>query len=342
MIPVEDSSTEEIEIDFFRDEDAPGVARLFREVYGEAYPIRTYYIPEKLIEENASGRIISSVARTSAGEVAGHNALILLDSPQRIFENAAGAVRSTFRGQRIFPRLFRHSLFEVAMRFEVEAIIGEPVCSHPHLQKMCLEIGFTELGLEVDLMPAAAYTSDPSVSGRVSVLQGCFKYRPQSQEAHIPSVYRKELEFLYSEIKGERTFFHSAGSLPAEGSTRGRVRLFPLAQVARIYLEEIGADFDSFMIRSETEARDQGAEVFQTWLPLASPFAPVAADILRAQCYFFGGMLPCLADGDCLLMQKLPREPNWDAMVLHSDRAKRIMEMVRGDWAGVIALSGTK
>jgi len=96
------------------------------------------------------------------------------------------------------------------------------------------------------------------------------------------------------------------------------------------------------MIRSETEARDQGAEVFQTWLPLASPFAPVAANILRARGYFFGGMLPCLADGDCLLMQKLTREPNWDAMVLHSDRAKTIMEMVRGDWAGVKALAGKK
>jgi len=31
--------------------------------------------PEQLIEENAAGRTISSVARTSKGDIVGHNAL---------------------------------------------------------------------------------------------------------------------------------------------------------------------------------------------------------------------------------------------------------------------------
>ena len=77
--PASDTTRQEIEIDFFRTEDAPGIAQLFRQVYGEGYPIRTYYLPDRLIEENAAGRIISCVARTPAGEVVGHNALVLLD-----------------------------------------------------------------------------------------------------------------------------------------------------------------------------------------------------------------------------------------------------------------------
>ena len=44
--PASDTKTQEIEIDFFRIEDAPGIARLFREVYGTGYPIRTYYLPD--------------------------------------------------------------------------------------------------------------------------------------------------------------------------------------------------------------------------------------------------------------------------------------------------------
>ncbi|MHC1725957.1 MAG: hypothetical protein AB9866_08135 [Syntrophobacteraceae bacterium] len=332
ITPGKGTEIQEIEIDYFRNEDAPGVARLFREVYGEGYPIRTYYLPDRLIEENAAGRIISSVARTQTGEIAGHNALILVDSDSRFYENAAGAVLSTFRGHRIFPRLFRHSIVDVSKRFGVEAIIGEPVCSHPHLQKMCLEIGFTELGLEVDLMPAAAYTTDPNVSGRVSVLQGCFMYKPAAQTAHIPQVYRNELEFLYSEIKGERTFIHSATGLPADGSSRASVNLFDLAQVARISIDSIGSDFESFIARTENEARGKGIQVFQVWLPLASLFVPAAADILRAQGYFLGAMLPCLPKGDGLLMQKLSHEPDWEGMVLYSERAKKIAEMVKRDW----------
>ncbi|PKN04105.1 MAG: hypothetical protein CVU74_08605, partial [Deltaproteobacteria bacterium HGW-Deltaproteobacteria-9] len=81
-----------VEIDFFQNADAHGVARLFRQVYGEGYPIDIYYRPERLIEENAAGRVLSSVARTSTGEVVGHDALVLLDHATRLYENAAGVV----------------------------------------------------------------------------------------------------------------------------------------------------------------------------------------------------------------------------------------------------------
>jgi hypothetical protein len=335
--PGPDKGTQQVEIDFFRAEDAPWITKLFREVYGEGYPIRTYYLPEELIEENAAGRVISSVARTLTGEVVGHNALVLLDPANQVYENAAGVVLPAFRGYRIFPRLFRHSLFDVSKRFGIETITGEPVCSHPHLQRMCLlDIGFTELGLEVELMPAAAYTKDQNVSGRVSVVMGCFIYKSTAQTAYIPPIYRDQLEYLYTDIKkGERAFIHSASGLPAERSTRANTKLFALAQVVRIYIEGIGSDFESFISLLENEAQEKGTEVFQAWLPLASPFAPAATDILRGHGYFLGGILPCLAGGDGLLMQKLSHAPNWEGMVLYSDRAKKMGEMVRHDWKSV-------
>ena len=148
---------QEIEIDFFRSEDAPGIARLFREVYGDGYPIRIYYLPDQLIEENAAGRIISCVARSADGEVVGHNALVLMDAATHLYENAAGAVLPTCRGQRVFPRMFTHMIVDAPKRFGVEGIVGEPVCNHTITQKNCLQLGFEESGLEVELMPAAAY-----------------------------------------------------------------------------------------------------------------------------------------------------------------------------------------
>ena len=86
-----------ISIDFFRPEDAPGVARLFRQVYGEGYPIEIYYHPERLIEENTGGRVLSSVAHTQAGEIVGHDAALLKQFAMRgickcltIFQRATG------------------------------------------------------------------------------------------------------------------------------------------------------------------------------------------------------------------------------------------------------------
>lgn len=322
----------EIEMDFFRIEDAPGIAHLFRQVYGEGYPIRTYYLPDRLIEENAAGRIFSCVARSRAGEVVGHDALVLLDSASHLYENAAGAVLPAFRGQGIFPRLFKHTIFNASKRLGVEGIVGEPVCSHTHLQKMCLQLDFKETGLEVDLMTASAYSMDSGASGRVSVLLGFFMLKPRAQTVRIPMVYRDELEYLYAGLHVERAFMFSTGDLPSEGSNRGSMNLFDFAQVARITIDCIGPDFDKFIVRLESEARKKGMVIFQVWLPLASPSTSAATEILREHGYFLGGILPCGRNGDGLLMQKVGREPDWESIALYSERARRIGQMIRRDW----------
>ena len=332
-----DTTKQKIEIDFFRIEDAPGIARLFREVYGEGYPIRTYYLPDQLVKENAAGHIISCVARTPAGEVVGHNALVLLDSATHLYENAAGAVLPAFRGQGVFPRLFKHTIVNTSKRFRVEGIIGEPVCSHTHVQKMSLQLDFKESGLEVDLMPAAAYGMESGAFSRVSVLLGFFMHKPRVQTVQMPMVYRDELEYLYAGLNVERTFVFSRSDLPAEGSSQGSMNLFDLAQVARIAVDCIGPDFDPFIARLESEAREKGMVILQVWLPLASPFTSAATDILRGNGYFLGGMLPCGRNGDCLLMQKVSQEPDWEGIALYSERARRIGEMIRRDWQSVNA-----
>jgi hypothetical protein len=329
---------EEIEIDFFRIEDAPGITRLFRTVYGEGYPIRTYYLPDELVEENAAGNIISSVARTPAGEVVGHNALVLLDSATRLYENAAGAVLPAFRGQRVFPRLFRHTIVNTAKCFGIEGIVGEPVCSHTHAQRMCLQLDFKESGLEVDLMPAAAYGMDSNASSRVSVLLGFFMLKPGTQTVQMPMVYRDEVEYLYAGLNVERTFVLSGSDLPTDERSQGRMRVFELAQVARITIDCIGSDFAPFIGRFESEAREKGTVIFQTWLPLSSPFTSSATDILRGHGYFLGGILPCGRNGDGLLMQKVSQEPDWEGIALYSECARRIGEMIRRDWQSVNAM----
>jgi hypothetical protein len=336
-IPAIHTSKEEIEIDFFRTGDAPGIARLFRQVYGEGYPIRTYYLPDQLIAENAAGRVISCVARTPAGEIVGHNALVLMDSATHLYENAAGAVLPTYRGQAIFPRLFEYTIVNTSERFGVEGIIGEPVCSHTHVQKMCLRLGFKESGLEVDLMPAAAYGMEPGEAKRVSVLLGYFMHEPTVQTVYLPTVYRDELDYLYADLHVERTFASIGSGLPSAGSSQGSMKLYDMAQVARIRIGAIGPDFDPFLSRLEGEAREKGMAIFQIWLPLASPAASAATDILRGRGYFLGGVRPCFGNGDGLLMQKVGQNPDWEAIRLHSQRAREIGEMIRRDWQRVNA-----
>jgi hypothetical protein len=320
-----------VEIDFFRNEDAPGVVRFFHQVYGEGYPIDIYYRPERLIEENAAGRVLSSVARTQTGEVVGHDALVLLDPATRRYENAAGVVSPDYRGQGVFFRLMKHNVFDYAKRFDLEEILGEPVCNHLQLQKMCLQLGYRETGLEVDLMPAAAYTKEQSAHGRVSVLLGYFLHKPVPRTVFLPPVYRDELEYLYAGMGVERTFAGTKEDLPVEGESQGKMDIFAFAQVARIAIHRIGSDFEAFISQLENEACDRGTEIFQVWLPLTSPFVFAATDILRMHDYFIGGLLPGWFGGDGLLMQKVKCETDWGSIALYSEHAKRIADIVRGD-----------
>jgi hypothetical protein len=117
------------------------------------------------------------------------------------------------------------------------------------------------------------------------------------------------------------------------------VILFERAQVVRVAVDSIGADFESFIARTDNEAREKDVRIFQVWLPLASPFASVATDILRGQGYFIGGMLPYLPNGDGLLMQKVSHSPDWESIVLCSERAKKIGEMIRRDWKRVTGVN---
>jgi len=320
-----------IEIDFFRPEDAPGVGRLFRQVYGEGYPIDIYYYPDRLIEENAIGRVLSSVARTQTGEVVGHDALVLMDPVTRLYENAAGVMLPGFRGQGTFFHLLKHNVFEYAKRFDLREVLGEPVCNHLQLQKMCLQLGYRETGLEVDLMPAAAYTKEQSAHGRVSVLLGYFLHNPVPRTVFLPQVYRDELEYLYAGMGVERTYVETKENLPAREDSQGKMDVFTSAQVARMSIHRIGSDFDSFISQLENEACERGMEIFQVWLPLTSPFATAATDILRIHGYFIGGLLPGRLGGDGLLMQKVICETDWGGIALYSERAKRIAEIVRSD-----------
>jgi hypothetical protein len=320
-------------VDLFRPEDAEGVARLFLSVYGEGYPIRTYLDPERLIQENAAGRIISSVARTPKGDVVGHNALFNSAPFQGIYECGAGVVHAVYRGGAgVFTRLVAHGQDVGAREFGVRAIFGESVCNHVFSQKMCHNLGWTSHALEVDLMPAAAYVKERSAPGRVASLVDYVTISPGPHKVFLPGAYEASLRFLYSGLDDQREFLTSDASFPIGSKTTIRTQSFAFARVARCAVPESGVDFAGIIEKEERDVLAQRPVVIQVWLNLAEPWVSAAVEILRAMGFFFGGLLPRWFDTDGLLMQKIIGEPCWEGMQIYFDRAKSLVDMVRADW----------
>ncbi len=323
---------QEVAVDLMRPADAPGVAALFRAVYGQKYPVETYYQPQELVAANQDGRIISSVARTPKGDIVGHNAMYRIAPCPKVYEGGAGLVLPAYRNTaKLLTRMIAMGL-QAVPEFGGEGVFGEAVCNHLHTQKAAVTLGNIPMGLEVELMPAEVYQAEKSAPGRVSSLAGFQTIKPYPHAVHLPQAYEDALRFLYEGLAEPRQMETSTQAPPAERRSRLAAEIYDYAQVTRITAWETGWDLIAALEPLEIEAAAQGVAVFQIWLPLSSPWVGWAADVLRGRGYFLGGLLPRWFDEDGLLMQRLRHVPDWNAIQLLSERSQEIARLVRRDW----------
>jgi hypothetical protein len=320
------------EFDLFRPEDAEGISQLFRTVYGDGYPIRTFIEPKLLIEENAAGRTISSVARTPKGDIVGHAALFHSAPYERVCESGAGLVHPSYRGGKgIYTTLGLHAVDAAAKKYDIEQVFGEPVCNHIFAQKGTAKAGWITQAIEVDLMPAEAYDKEKSASGRVTALLDFRTLKPKPHTVYLPAVYEEGMRFMYGGLDDDRDLLLSRDELASPMKTEIKTQVFDFAQVARLAVHAAGADFESTFDEQEKTIREKGVVVIQVWLKLSWPWVGQAVDVLRKRSYFLGGILPRWFDVDGMLMQKIIGEPNWGGIQLHFDRAKKILELIKKD-----------
>jgi hypothetical protein len=329
--PVE--SGQKFQVDCFRPEDAPGIANLYYAVYGPDYPFDTYYIPERIREENQSGNIHSVVARTARGDIIAHGALYRSSPPYgNLYELGQYLVLKNYRETFAAYKINQYISETLTARVRPDGIFGEAVCTHVATQKASALMGMKGVALEVDLMPAAVYEKEKIAAGRVSCLVQFRSFQDRPHEVFIPGVYRKQMEFLLSDLDISRVITPSLEMVPPDGESEATVKFFPYAAVARANVVRAGVDFEPVVERLEQQAKEQGIIVLQFFLNLDSPWTGLAVEKLRERGFFLGGYLPRWFDADGLLMQKVLGPPHWDGVNLFDEKARRILEMVRADW----------
>ena len=320
-------------VDAFRPEDALGVASLFFSIYGPEYPFETFYVPERLIAENANGNIYSVVARTAKGDIIGHSALYRSSPPNpALYEAGQSLVLQTYRTTFAAYKMNRYITEVVVPRVPLCGFFTEPVCHHETAQKNSQKAGAKETALELGLMPAESYAKDAGTTERVSCLFCYRSVRDQSQRVYVPPVYEQALAFCAADLGLDRESGAAAGSPPADGLSQIDSRFFRFAGVGRCQVTALGADFPTRVADLEKQAALEQAVVLQLFLNLNQPAVGVAVDHLRTRGFCLGGYLPRWFDSDGLLMQKLRFRPAFDALQLYSERARGLLQIVRQDW----------
>ena len=323
---------QEVEIGLFRPQDAPGVAALFRAVYGQGYPVKVYYQPDQLSAAVERGDIIQVVARTPRGEVVGVENMFVSAPFKGVLEMGAGLVALAYRNRGLSKDMNRYLMDEVIPLKNVPMTFGEPVCNHIYQQKARDALGYVATALEVDLMPAAAYSQEKSATGRVAALMSFKGYEPGFHAVYLPPRYAQALGDIYAGTDLRRDFMEGDSAAGLHGRTVINSQVFDFAQVARVAVPEIGADLEPRLDELLSGLRAQDVEVIQAWLPLASPLAAAAVEILRVRGFFLGGVLPRWFDQDGLLMQKTAGQPDWQGIKVYGQQSERIFQLVRQDW----------
>ena len=326
---------ENFEVGYFRPEDAEGIVNLFNAVYGDGYPLRLFYDPAAIIAANEAGEYYSIVARTSTGQVIGVIHLYRSAPFPNIYESGVGLVLKEYRNLGVNTRLMEYLYEEfVPQQENIEELFGEAVCNHVFIQKAAARFKHIETALEIALMPAAAYTQEKSAFGRVANLDYFRCYKPKPHLIYVPKPYEEELRWIYSRLDDSREINPADVKAKAPEGTTSRIemKLFDFAQVARINVHEIGDDFTEAFRNMEAQAITSKAVVLQVCLNLTILWIATTVNMLRDRGYFFGGALPRWFDVDGLLMQKVRCSPDFEDIVLESEDAEKLLEIIQEDW----------
>ncbi len=328
---------QEYQIDCFRPEDAPGIAKLFHAVYGPGYPFDAFYIPERITEENRNGNIHSVVARTARGDIIAHGALYR-SSPHfsELYEGGQYLVRKSYRNSFAMFKIQKYIFATLVQRVRPAGIFGESVCNHVISQKFAARAGSKDTALEVDLMPSEAYTKEWGEDfNRVSCLIQFVSVSDRPHEVVLPVAYREQIDRILNECGVSRAVKTFTETVPPEGPSEVMTKHFNHAGVTRSNVIRAGENFDSVVTGIEEQAKQEGSVVLQFFVNLNVPWIDASIEMLRERGYFFGGYVPRWFDSDGLLMQKLLIAPHFEGISLYSDAAKQLRDYVEADWKRV-------
>ncbi len=321
---------QEFKAGLFEPADAPGIARLFYAVYGDGYPIDTFYIPDRLIAQHRTGELHSAVARTPRGDIVAHAALFRSSAPNpHFYESGLGLTLPAYRTTMAFYRAYQLTMKLVGCD-GVDGIFGEAVCNHTTTQKLSKTSRCIETGLEPALMPAEAYETEQSAQGRV----GCMLYarvvNDDRKVLYVPEGYRDQLAFMIDGLNLDRELLPSDADLP-ENEGAIQVTRFDFAQVARCIVSAPGRGLSARFRDLEEEMRRLNFALIQVYVDLGQPWAGAMVALLREWGYRLGGFLPIWFGSDGLLMQKHFVDPDLEGLKILSDRGRRLVDMIRED-----------
>jgi len=309
------SRKQKLDIRLMRPDEAAEVSRCIYRTYRYTYLKEDLYFPERIEAMNRDGKMISIVAVTAKGEVAGHFAIMPRPNG-KVAEIGVAVVMPRYRGRGIMKRMLTR-LMDEARRRSLYALYGNALTVHALSQRANIKFGFQETALQLGWIPPGStkVIKERGLKGAGNILT-FFKYLQDTRPytVFIPKRYQKIMERLYSGIGLMRIFEPplpvTMAVLPAESELNLKIK--PHHRTAIITVKQFGKDFLERLKIKTTELSNKDFNAIYIDLELRDPFTPRAVLMAEDLGFFFSGLLPDYSDGDVFRLQRYTTKVIYD------------------------------
>jgi serine/threonine-protein kinase RsbW len=190
---------EDVVVRPFAEGDEEAICRLVYRNYANTYGSEFFYVPEKLLDRNLSGDVVSSVALVD-GELVGHHALLREETP--FAETGAAVIHPDYKGLGIYNRIAEHTIAH-ARESGLPGVWSQTVTIHPYSQKAADTHGYRATAVAVGRARASIRLEGNALTrtGKrhaIVVVFLCFD-RP-GRSLFLPELYRDELLATYANL----------------------------------------------------------------------------------------------------------------------------------------------
>lgn len=308
-------------------DEAELLIELIRRCYGESYIDPSFYDLAFVQGRLRSGRLHSIGAFAEPRKLLGHMG-ISPRSPRGLSADAGMTlVDPAFRGRGIARRVAL-GLAQQAMALGLVGVHDYPVTVHAATQRIGAGFG-VDSGLMLANMPGDVEFQEMDTKSPGSRTSSLIRWLPfgraPERSVCVPTRYRVQIEKVYADAHLQRTVI-SSGTSAGDEASELESSYDERRQILRLAVTRIGGDLGDAIGADLLRALERGGLLAHVDLPLGDAGAPAAVDALRAQGFFFAGLLPEYRDGDVLRMQWLADSIQPTAADVLSTPSTRTME----------------
>jgi len=326
----------EFHVHLMKPSEALEVSRSAYKAYGYTYSNEHIYYPDRMVELNESGQLISATAVTPDGVLAGHCAIFLSNSGFQSAEIGQAVVKPEFRGQGCLLLLTEFLIKEAKSR-GLTGLYVRAVTSHTFSQRVTTRLGFTACAILLGYAPASVTfrgIKEELAQRETFVVQYKYLEKPGPLKLYAPSRHKDFIAKLYGNLGATPQFEAHEKSQAAVRQSESILKTKTAASMppgyASIEVLRCGENIGSEVKNALKEFRLKRYDVISLYLNLRDPRIFHLAAEFEALGFFFGGILPGASVGEALVLQYLNNVAiDYDSIKLDTEASREILAYVK-------------